>query len=597
MALVQNLKSYDSIPNEVTLTWTQPVGFNTENSDIIVTKTSTYFPSELFDASFPTKVTDVTPFQIFNGQTIAQIDNSGVTVTGQVLTDTNAAFPTSPPLSGRILRDINSNVFKILSNTSTSVTLDGTPVSGKYIILTDFPAAISSLQSFEKNINTTVGPGTISNLVQVINGIPTVVTFQPDQLANLVFFDGTSKFLIKTNDAVTLTFFESTTPVVGNGMALLSSATNNRIIQYVDNFKNIEEANNRVGTGLLNDQFYYYTAFNLEVGANVAQAEFATFDNPLSTQTVNISTANNDFGNILYNYWPRVFQQLDATGDLQDLMKVFGFQFQELHSYINTFNLQDSDNVYVSALVALADQTGLPSVGYSIGIDTLRRIARNMLTAWKLKGSKLGIALFIRILTTWDITGGTGDINDAISDFTPNVEAFRFFSPSLGILNTRFSQPNATSMTDSSGNTTVITSPFVPGGRFLKTLPGIIIPGFFTFREFVVTLPNVALFVGTSTAFSISNGTTTMTDTAANFGPNNSLIGNFLLPNQGEPNDLFVIIANTATTITVSGVVNNTEVGNKYAVLSPLNTNRFIILNKLMPLYEPVKTEASFNFT
>lgn len=598
MPLVLNFTTYDTNPNEVTLSWTQPLGFGTANSEIIITRTDTYFPMELYNAVFPNSVTDPIPVEIFRGQVIVGIDSSTISVSGNTLTDTAATFPTNPSLTGRILRDANGNIFQVVSNTATTVTLDGPPTNGIYVILADFPTTVVPLQTFERSINTTTGPGTISNLVQLINGNLAIVNFIPDSLVNLIFQDGAgNKFIVQTNTATTLTFYGTAIPVVGNGMTLLSNSTNNRIIQYIDNFSNKEEAATRIGTGLLSDQFYYYTAFDLPIGADVAQADFSTFDSTQSTQSVSISTANNEFGNILYNYWPTVFRQLDSTGDLQDLMNVFGHQFQELHSYIHTYNLQDSDTVYVTALAALADQTGLPSVGYSIGIDTFRRIARGMLSAWKLKGSKLGIALFIRILTTWDITGGTGDINDAISDYLPNVSALRFYSSSLGNTNTRFSQ-DIYSITNLNGpgNPVLTEGGFTPGGRFVKGLPGIIIPGFFTFREFVVTLPNIALFIGKTTAFSVSNGTTTITDSTADFGPTNGLIGNFILPNESEPNDVYQIISNTSTSVTVTGIVTDRTIQNTYVILSPLNTNRFIILNNFMPLYEPYGTIAGFSF-
>ena len=612
MALVRNFKTYDSTPNQVAFSWKQPLGFNTANSNMVIARSASYFPMELFNPVFPNRATDATNIQIFSGTTIAQTNSAGVTTTTNTLVDSNANFG---PLNGRILRDSNGNVFKIKSNTSNSLSLDGSPVSGKYVILADFPETITPQQTFERNINTVASNGTITNLVQLINGLPTVVIFEPDSLANLIFFDGSNKYIIKTNDSTTLTFFGGETPTPGNGMAILSSSANNRIIQFVDTFKNAEEVTALKGTGLLDDQFYYYTAFTLPIGANVAQAEFATYDSGQSTQSVSLSTANKDFGTLLYDYWPQIAQEADTTGDLEDLMHVFGYQFQELHSYISTFNLQDSDKVYVTALAALADQTGLPSIGYSIGIDTLRRVARNMITAWKLKGSKQGIALFIKILTTWDITNGDGNINDAIQDYLPNVNAFRFFSSSLGQANTRFSQTNTTATLDGYGTETVYVGQipaqaagmpkvtFVTGhnptlgGRFPKVLPGIVIPGFFTFREFVVTLPNIALFLGLSYGFTVTDGNTTMTDSFANFGSNNSLVGNYLLPNQQEPNDIFLITANTATTITVRGVLTNRQVGGNYIVLSPLNTNRFKILNKFMPLYSPFGTKGSFNFT
>jgi hypothetical protein len=136
----------------------------------------------------------------------------------------------------------------------------------------------------------------------------------------------------------------------------------------------------------------------------------------------------------------------------------------------------------------------------------------------------------------------------------------------------------------------------VPGGRFLKTLPGVVIPGFFTFREFVINIPNIALFVGQSSSFAVSTDQTTMTDSTQNFGANDTLIGNFLIPNTGEVSDIFQIIGNTATTITVRGIINNREPGGDYAVLSPLNTSRFSILTSLLPTYIPFGTRPGYRF-
>jgi hypothetical protein len=237
--------------------------------------------------------------------------------------------------------------------------------------------------------------------------------------------------------------------------------------------------------------------------------------------------------------------------------------------------------VFVNALLPLSEQYGLPSIGFVIGADTLRRIAKDVVSCWRLKGSKEGIALFIRMITTWDITNGTGDYSGSIQDFLPNVEALRFYSENLGVSNTRFTE----------------TSPFVAGGKFVQGLPGIVIPGFFTFREFVITISNVALYVGSSTAFTVGSNSTTMTASTANFGSNNSLVGNFLLPNQDEFNDVFEITSNTSTTITVKGIITNRNPGGTYAVLSPLNTNRFNILNTLLPGYIPFGTFAGYQFT
>lgn len=581
MALTRNFKTSTSLSNQTALSWDQPLGFNNTNDELIITRTITHYPMELYNANFPDKATDIRPIEIFRGSNIVGEQSGNITVSGNILTDTNASFPTSPGLAGRLLRDSTSKVFRIISNTTTTVTLDDEPVDDLYIILSDFPTEVRPQENYEIDIRTEVGPGFIKNLVIIENQILVVKEFEEDELANLIFRDGNNDlFIVKSNTADTVFFFDSSTPQQGTGMTTFNSFFDSQILPYIDSFRTESDAASRTATGLRDNKFYYYTIFTKLLNANVAQAEFSTINSGVATQDESLSTKDNDFGNILYRLWPSMHREMDTSGDLQDLMSVFGFQFNELHSLIQTYELQDPDNVLVSALLPLSEQTGLPSVGFSIGADTLRRIARNMIQCWKLKGSKEGIAVFIRKITTWDITDGTADFGDSIQDFLPNVGALRFFDPNLGSLNVRLTQ----------------TDPFVSGGRFATSLPGVVIPGFFTFREFVITLRDVALFAGTSEDFSVASGTTTLTDTTANFGATDSLIGNFLIPNTEEVNDIFEIVGNTSTTITVRGVINNRTPGGNYAVLSPLNSNRFIILNSLLPVYIPFGTRAGFIF-
>jgi hypothetical protein len=583
MALVRNFVASTSTPNQIELNWTQPLDFNNVDAEIIVTRTITHYPTELFNANFPNKATDNRPIEIFRGKNIVGTNVGSVVVSGNTLTDTLANFPTNPNLNGRLLRDSVGQVFRILSNTSNSVILDNTPSVGKYIILAEFPSNVRDQQNFENDLRTIATPGAIENLVELINGSFQIANFLDGELINCMFKDANGdKYIVKYNTQNKLFFYETAaTPLVGIGMSLLPTFADGQAKPFIDTFKTDVEAAARVGTGLLDNQFYYYTAFTKLTGTNVAQAEYSSINSGTSTQSSAISIKDRDWGDILYNYWPNVYKTMDTTGDLEDLMHVFAYQFAEIHSLIETYTLQNSDTVFVNALLPLSEQTGLPSVGFTIGADTLRRIAKDMISAWHLKGSKEGIALFIRIITTWDITNGTGDFSGSISDFLPNVSALRFFDPNLGSTNVRLTQ----------------SSPFIAGGRFAKSLPGIVIPGLFTFREFVVTLPNVALYLGDSSGITITNGNTILTDSLANYGATNNLVGNFLLPNQGEINDIFQIIANTSNSITVRGVVNNKTPGGRYAVLSPLNTNRFIILNKLLPGYVPFGTKAGFNFT
>lgn len=583
MALAREFKASVFAPNQVGLNWRQPLDFNNEADEQIVTKTITHYPMELFNADFPNRATDSRPIEIFRGRTIVGLTTGTISVSGNTLTDSAASFPTSPSLKGRFLRDSQSKVHRILSNTTTSVTVQTTPANGKYVILADFAEEARFQENYELDARTQVGPGFIKSLVIIDTGVLQLKIFQPDELANLVFQDGAgNKFIVKSNTSDTVYFFESMiTPTLGIGMTMLESHFDSQPLPYIDNFRTDLEALTRNGTKLLDNKFYYYTVFTIPVGANVAQAEFATVDSGVSTQAYSISPADKKFNELLYNLWPSLDRELDSTEDLQDLMAVFGNFLNETHALIDTYRLQDPDNVLVTALLPLSEQTGLPSIGYSIGADTLRRVAREMLSCWKLKGSKEGIAMFIRVITTWDITNGTADFGGSIQDFLPNVQALRFFDANLGNLNTRITN----------------TDPFISGGRFAKSLPGIVIPGFFSFREFVITIPNVALFLGSSQGFTTSAGSTTMVDTTANFGANDSLVGNYLIPNTEEINDIFQIISNTATSITVRGVINNRVPGGDYAVLSPLNTNRFIILNKLLPVYIPFGTRAGFLFT
>lgn len=585
MGLARNFKASTDLPNQTALSWLAPLGFNNTNDELIITKTITHFPSELFNAAFPTKATDSRPVEIFRGSTIVGLNTGTISASGNVLTDSGASFPTLPSLKGRLIRDSSSTVHRIVSNTATTITIDeaDTIANGKYVILADFPETARSQENYEVDIRTQATNGQISNLVIISNGQLVVKSFEVGELANLIFQDGSgTKFIIKDNTEDTVFFYETNSPVIGAGMAILNSFVDSSPLPYIDNFRTEAEAAARTGTRLLDDRFYYYTVFTKLLNANVAQAEFATIESGTPTQAYALSTKDENFGELLYNLWPELDRTLDTTEDLLDLMKVFGFQLNEIHSLIKTYNLQDSDNVLVTALQPLSEQSGLPTVGFSIGADTLRRIAREQISCWRLKGSKEGIAVFIREITTWDITDGTADFSTAIQDVLPNVEALRFFDANLGNTNTRITETEPV---------------FIPGGRFARGLPGIVIPGFFTFREFVITIPSVALYVGTSEAFSVSSNQTTMVDTTQNFGAVNSLVGNYLLPNQEEVNDIFQIVANTSTSITVRGIVTNRNPGGKFAILSPLNTNRFIILNRLLPFYIPFGTKAGYEFT
>ena len=316
---------------------------------------------------------------------------------------------------------------------------------------------------------------------------------------------------------------------------------------------------------------------------SVYQSQAALFNNPLRTQAFAISTQDRQFGNYLYNLFPRFFRVVDETGDLEDIMKVFGNQFNQMFSVINTYELQNANLIPMSPLRNAARSKGFNLTSETLGIDTRRRIVRDLQNVYRKKGTRQGIFEFIKVLTTWDITNGTGDIREAIIDDSPEAVGLKFYSSALGDDNTRLV------------DTLDVQSP--PAGRFYKGLPGITLPGFFEFTEVIITLPNIALEIGNSTGQTFFQGETTISDDSADFGLDNSLVGTFIIPNEGNSNDFYEVIANTKDTITVRGSVPDEYLGAKYVVLSPLNLNRFISLTATIDQIIPFNTIPVFVFT
>lgn len=654
LELVLEVEARNSDPNEISLSWKKPLNYNT-SMEIVVVRRKDAFPMELFndDPLYAAKqnvsgFTDPTQVEIFRGRLIR---GTGATGEAGKLTDGSASFPTSPSLKGRILRDSTSHNFLITGNTATEIFVDGIPASGQYVVLVDFP---NSNELAVSGTSTAVGTGFLRD---------TTKSFVPGALVDRILVDQSgSRFVIFNNTEDLLSV--SGTPTAGDYIILQEfedfispSDTVKGQFSYVDNYINTAEASARTGTGLEDEQFYYYTVFTQRAGNNVAQSIFSSIDSTTSTQAVALSSIRRDFQKILLDFWPNVFKQADATGDLNDLMAVFGFGINEIYSFVNTFDLTNSDRMFHTVLTDMAKQTGIQIADTQLGVDTLRRMICSLLPTWQKKGSKQGIVDFIRIVTTWDATNGTGDAS-SITDDIPNSGALRFYADTLGSDNTRlfgftphFLNESSVSYTYTSGtgiiqyaaavdlssviigdtfedgagnifdvldvddsanfieidnNQTVDTSSkgniysktaLAASGRFFSTLPGVIIPGFFDFNEFVVEIQDVALFVGESDNIEIINDTTRLTDNEGSFGGTNNLVGNFLIPKQGQINDIFQIISNTPTTITVRGVVRDTEPVGDYAVLSPLNTARFQRLTELMKDFAPSFTRMGLQFT
>ena len=316
---------------------------------------------------------------------------------------------------------------------------------------------------------------------------------------------------------------------------------------------------------------------------SVTNSQFAYFSNALSTQSFAISAADNDIPRLLYKWWPSVFRDLDTTGDLEDLMGVFGYKFNEIYSLISTYELQNADLIQPVYLANAYRQYGLSEISETLGIDTRRRVMNDMIPCWKLKGSRDGVFKFIKVITTWDVTNGTGDVVRAIQDSTPDLTGLRHYSPSLGDRNTEIV------------DTTNLQSP--PAGRFVRGIPGVNLDGFFDRVEIQIELPNVALYIGQSTNLNQVGSTTILQDTAADFGQINSLVGSFIIPVEGNPNEYYRILSNDEDTITVDASLPNSVLGNKYVVLSPLNLRRFVALQNTIREQLSFKSVPIFTFT
>jgi hypothetical protein len=421
-------------------------------TDVIVQRRKDAFPVELDTGTVYTQNVAV---EIFNANDIFGSGNASVVDGKNIFTDANADF--TDDIIGRIFRDSSSFNFiveAVLSPTELQLQSNDTLHNGVYVILSDFPQTNQPQVSPKNYLQITSAAGVINDPNGFLIDSATGAYAVPHQLANRIVMDANSvSYLILDNTVTQLILATTSTPFVGIYPAYNILQTFNGIntqFFYVDDFVNSVQAAARLGTGLEPDQWYYYTAFTKNKAIGPAGENFATFDNASSTQAYALSTGTSDFGNLLYNnFWPLVYRETDSdidasgkpaasgTGNLQDLMSIFGTQFDELYSLIKTFNLQDPTTIALPALNQFSYQLDLAPTDSIIGIDTLRRVGEEMIDVYKNKGDKIGIYKYVRIITTWDITGGNGDINAAIIDTVPNINALRLYSSALGLLNTR----------------------------------------------------------------------------------------------------------------------------------------------------------------
>ena len=422
-------------------------------TNTIIQRRKDAFPVELATGTVYTQNTAV---EIFSGSEIIGTGNATVINNQNIFTDNNANF--TQDLVGRVFRDsasYNFTIEAVISSTQLQLESNDTLHNGVYVILSDFSQSKPTAISPTNYTQISSGVGVINDPNGFLVDSTTNTYAVSHQLINRIVLDANSvPYVILDNTPTQLIISNTTvTPTVNffPGYTILApfNGVNSQFF-YIDNFVNSVEAGNREGTGLEPNTWYYYTAFTKNISISPAGENFATYDSANSTQAYALATGNSNFGSLMYNsYWPEVYRQTDdptdaagvpapsGTGNLQDLMSVFGIQFDQLYSLAETFNLQNARTVSESVLDQFAYQLDLTPTDYSIGRDVLRRIANEMVDIYRNKGDKIGIYKFIRTITTWDITGGTGDINSAINDNPPNFDALRLYSASLGTLNTR----------------------------------------------------------------------------------------------------------------------------------------------------------------
>ena len=419
----------------------------------IIQRRKDAFPVELATGTVYTQNVAV---EIFNGTEIIGIGNASIVNGNNIFTDTSASF--TQDLVGRIFRDsasFNFRILAVLSSTQLQLESNDTLHNGVYVILSDFSQSKPLAVSPVNYLQISSGPGVINDPNGFLVDVATNTFAVAHQLQNRIVIDSNAvPYVIIDNTPTQLILNNTTTtPTVGfyPGYTILPPFNGiNSQFFYIDNFVNSVQAEARVGTGTEPNTWYYYTAFTKNLSISPAGENFATYDSALSTQAYALATGDSDFGSLMYNsYWPQVYPQTDnpddatgkpavsGTGNLQDLMSVFGIQFDQLYSLVETFQLQNAREVSESVLDQFAYQLDLTPTDYIIGRDVLRRVANEMIDIYRNKGDKIGIYKFIRVITTWDITGGTGDINSAINDNPPNFDALRLYSATLGILNTR----------------------------------------------------------------------------------------------------------------------------------------------------------------
>ncbi len=615
----------------------------------------TYNPKHKSGITHVSGFTDYNQVEVFNGTVV--YPTGAVTATAGVINDAGAAW-TINAYKGRIVRDAVSNNYRILSNTATSLVLDTTSTpditDSIFIILPDFPA--NDWEEF----SSTTGSAAVGGVITDISSEFDDLRLQTDELVNMLVVIGSTTYYVTSNTSSTFTLNAAPTLGATTYTILAKFGTLGKALPFSDTYLNSEEAASYTGTGLEDEQYYHYTAFCNDNTANIAEAVFHYSDDSKSTMVVGTSCKDRSGQDRLYGLWPGYNRDVDSNGDMFDVMGVMDSGLNEVRTHVNLFRPYQSKTIHANATKYVPMQFGLNKLSNKIGIGAFRRLGDELVSINKLKGSKEGLYELIRTITEWDITGGSGDIDGAIDDganilyfrfwsdiWPDNARMFGFVNSFDNDGGSAYTYTNATGnivyaagtdLTDvsvgyvfvgtnggwypileinvgGSAITIRIEAGLDPGGlgimddaaptgdsgdvlsgtplansaRFLNTQIGVVIPGIFSTRLVSIKVPNIALHEGVSTGMTPS----TLTDATASFP---DLTGNFILPKESEPTNLYKITSNTATSITIDEKFSNIASTGDYAILSPLNAQRLLEIYNIIKDYIPTFCTVIFEF-
>jgi hypothetical protein len=149
--LVTNLKVKTSNSNSFELYFNQPVDLQ-DSEELVIVRRKDSFPVELRNKTYEDRYTDLAQVEIYRASTIycsnLVVQDNKLVFNGNTFIPTNlTSYERNEALTGRLIRDSNSQVFRITGNTETELFWENIsknpddqilPENGPFVILPDF---------------------------------------------------------------------------------------------------------------------------------------------------------------------------------------------------------------------------------------------------------------------------------------------------------------------------------------------------------------------------------------------------------------------------------------------------------------------------